>query len=64
MTPTHFARLYVNSTGPEYPADERVVDTVLRSMAEHADGPDSFKVRLRFGDGSTVIVTPKRKRGA
>ncbi len=63
MKASTFQRLYVDSTGIEYPATPESVETVLRSMNEHAAGPDPFKVRLRFEDGSAVIAAPKTGRG-
>lgn len=57
-----FQRIYRDASGLEYPADLAVVAVVLKSMADHAGGPDPFKVRLRMADGSSVVVKPKRAR--
>lgn len=57
-----FQRLYADSWGIEYPAKPEYVANVIRSMNEHADGWDPFRVRLRMSDGSVVTVSPKRKR--
>lgn len=58
--PVSFQRIYADhGPGPEYPATPEYVANVLRSM--NACGElNPFKVRLRFGDGSVVIVKPKR----
>ena len=57
--PVSFQRLYAESVGPEHPATPQYVANVLRSMNACGD-LNPFKVRLRFGDGSVVVVKPKR----
>ena len=64
MTPVTFQRLYAHDTGPIYPADEKIASTAIRSMNEHADGWDPFKVRFGLEDGSYVVVSPKKRRRA
>lgn len=56
--PVSFTRLYADGEGPEHPATPQYVANVLRSM-NACHGLNPFKVRLRFGDGSVVIVKPR-----
>lgn len=60
--PATFQRIYANDTGPEHAATPEVVRTVLASMNEHASGPDPFRVRFRYADGTSVVASPKRRR--
>ena len=62
MIPISFQRLYAHDTGPVYPAVEKIAATVVRSMNEHADGWDPFRVRFGLPDGSHVVVGPKKGR--
>jgi hypothetical protein len=62
--PTSWQRVYRDhGPGPEHPATEASLSNVLRSMNESADSAVPFKVRVRFGDGTSVLVKPKRTRG-
>jgi hypothetical protein len=55
-----FTRLYDDhGPGLEHPARPEYVANVIASM--NVADIARFKVRLRFGDGSVVIVRPKRK---
>lgn len=59
--PTHFQRLYRDSgPGIEHPVSPGAVERVISSMNEAGD-LNPFKVRLRFGDGTVVVVSPKRR---
>jgi hypothetical protein len=57
--PITFQRLYADTVGPEHTATPDYLANVVRSM-NACHGLNPFRVRVRFSDGSVVVVKPKR----